>query len=357
MGWKSTLREVQAAERRQQRDAQKRLRELERQAKEQAKLSALEQARLEVETFESGLEVLLSIHKERGSAWDWHEVATALPPHPPRKLPRLEVKARMSVPQLSIDAARAQDERDFEEALQAHAAETTQWAQMKSLARRILAGEEKAYIEALIGLSGLTELSNLGSAIHFVAHNSKLLECRLKVNGKQAVPSELKTLTSTGKLSVKSMPKARFHEIYQDYVCGCALRVAREVFAMLPVETVLVTASVDMLDSRTGRAEEQPVLSVAMSRMEITRLDFDQLDPSDAVESFTHRGDAKASRKSGEFERIVPLSPSDLPQVCSEITDAKELLAVARQLRDELRTEIGKLIPPPAITVSSTQQL
>ena len=60
---------MEAAERRQQRDAQKRLRELERQTKEQAKLSTQEQARLEVETFNNQLEVLLSVHKEQGETW------------------------------------------------------------------------------------------------------------------------------------------------------------------------------------------------------------------------------------------------------------------------------------------------
>jgi hypothetical protein len=54
MGWKGTLREMEAANKRQQRDAQKRQRELERQAKEMAKMSQAEQARLEVETFENG---------------------------------------------------------------------------------------------------------------------------------------------------------------------------------------------------------------------------------------------------------------------------------------------------------------
>jgi hypothetical protein len=53
MGWKGTLRAMEAAQRRKQRDAQKRQRELERQNKEQAKLSAIEQARLEVETHEN----------------------------------------------------------------------------------------------------------------------------------------------------------------------------------------------------------------------------------------------------------------------------------------------------------------
>ena len=40
--------------------------ELQRRAKEQAKLSALEQARLEVETYENRIDVLLSVHKEQG---------------------------------------------------------------------------------------------------------------------------------------------------------------------------------------------------------------------------------------------------------------------------------------------------
>lgn len=38
------------------------------------------------------------------------------------------------------------------------------------------------------------------------------------------------------KLSVKAMPKGRFHEVYQDYACGCCLRIGREVLALLPVD-------------------------------------------------------------------------------------------------------------------------
>ena len=357
MDWKATLKEIQPAERRQERDAQKRLRELERQTKEQEKLSALEQARLEVETFESGLEVLLTIHKEQGQSWDWFEVATSLPPYPPRKLPRLEVKARMSVPQSSIEAACAQDERGFQEELKVHAAETIEWMQLKNLARQILDGEEKAYTNALVELSGLTELSDLGSSIHFTVHNQKLIECRLKVNGQQAVPAELKTLTTTGKLSVKTIPKARFHEIYQDYVCSCMLRVAREVFAILPVKDVLVTAFIDAVDSRTGQTVERPVLSVAIRREEIEKLDFERLDPSDAVERFLHRGDAKASRKSGDFGTVTVLTPSDLPQTYSENLDFNELLTIVRQLRDQLRAELEKLKPQSAITTSSSSPL
>ena len=274
---------MEAAHRRQQRDSQKRLRELSRQAKEQAKLSAIEQARLEVETFDSQLEVLLSVHKEQGEIWDWREIATSLPPPCPIKHPRNEHRAKQQLAVLTagqreasqhlITAARSRDEEEYRSAAQAHAEEMAQWEKFRTLARRLLSGEHKAFTETLVEVNPFAEISNLGSAIHFAVHTPKVLECALKVEGRQAIPAEVKTLTASGKLSVKPMPKGRFHEIYQSYLCGCVLRVARELFALFPVETVLVNATVDSHDPRTGRQSELPVLSVATTRAVIERLD------------------------------------------------------------------------------------
>src|ERR1035438_10438782 len=288
MGRNVTLRQMEAAQRRQQRDAQKRQRELERQNKEQAKLSAIEQARLEVETHENKLEVLLSVHKEQGETWDWIALAASIPPPCPQKSSNHELKAKqlMLVSSLqenrnaeaAIEQARLQDEQLFQEAMQTYGVEKPEQEKMKDLAFRILAHEHKAYIEALVEFSPLREISDLGSLLQFTVHSTTLIECEMKVNSTQTIPTEVKTLTASKKLSVKPMPKGRFHEIYQDYVCGCVLRVAREVFAMLPVETLLVTALADLLDSRTGHTAEQPVLSAAMTRAVITRLNFEKLD-------------------------------------------------------------------------------
>ena len=49
------------------------------------------------------------------------------------------------------------------------------------------------------------------------------------------------------------MPKGEFFELYQDYVCGVVLRIANEVLAILPVESVVVTACDDLLDASTGQ--------------------------------------------------------------------------------------------------------
>jgi len=360
---------MQAAERRQQRNAQKRLRELERQTKEQAKLSVLEQARLEVETYESGLEVLLSVHKERGELWDWLAVAVALPPHPPRKFSRHELKTRLqaSLPnfrpsheqdlETALAQARSDDEQEFQEALANFSEEKAEWERMNDLAPRILAGEHKAYTEALVEFSPLAELSDLGSSIYFTVHHAKLLECVLKVSGRQIIPADVKSLTASGKVSVKAMPKARFHEIYQDYMCGCVLRVAREVIALLPVDTVLITASVDALDSRSGRSVEQPVLSVAIPRIAVERLDFDLIDPSDAMQNFLRRGDFKASRKSGDFEPITALTPADLPQSSLDSVDVRDLAVGLQQLRDEVKADLealGSQLPVVALPINES---
>ena len=359
MGYKGTVRTMEAAQRRQQREAHRHLRELERQAKAQTKLSAIEQARLEVETFDGALEVLLSVHKEQGQVWDWVEFAAALPPHKPTKLRHHEFKARQHNELIkllggdqdggsSIEEAHVKDDQEFQEASQTYAKDLAEWEKMKTLARRILAGEHSAYTGALVQFSGLTEISDLGSSIHFTIHDPKLVECGLTVNGRQSIPTDQKTLTAAGKLSVKPMPQARFHEIYQDYVCGCVLRVAREIFALLPVEMVLVTASVDMVDSRSGRAKAQPVLSVAIDCAKTRRLVFEHLDPSDTIETLLHRGDAKASRKSGEFEIITPLTPADLPRgEPVESADYRDLNRRVCQMRDAIKAETEQLNPPP----------
>ena len=338
---------MEAAGKRQQREALKRQKDLERRIKEQAKLSALEQARLEVEAYENALEVLLSVHKQQREPFDWGGIATSLPPHEPPRLTRhktaalLRLAVSRAVPSIeegkpTVEEARLLDESEHEAACAEYEKDFAEWERMHSLARRVLAGEAKAYSEAVSEFSSLSEIAHLGSSISVTLREAKLIECALKVNGRDSIPAEVKSLTASGKLSVKAMPKARFHEIYQDYVCGCVLRLAREVFALLPVETVLVNATVNGIDPRTGRAAELPVLSVAIPRAIIARLDFERLDPSDSLENFLHRGDVMASRKSGEFVPIVPLIPSDIFPPQATRGDFKILVAQVRQTRTDL---------------------
>lgn len=225
---------------------------------------------------------------------------------------------------------------------------------MRSLAKRVLAGEAQAYGEALQALSAFGELSTLGSSIEIRVHHPKLISCDLMVNGRDAIPKQVKSFTAAGKLSVKAMPSVRFHEVYQDYVCGCVLRVAREVMALLPLDTVIVTAKIAGVQSSTGDDAELPVLSVAIPRATLARLDFARLDPSDSMENFAHRGDVMASRRSGDFATIVPLEPADAVAHALDKQPFPELLKAVRNLRAEFSASLKPPKPDTEPTHAAT---
>lgn len=354
MGWKAQLRAYEAAQRREEREAAKRKKELERQRKEQAKLSQMEQAKLEFEAYENEIDLLQSIHKEQGESWDWLSVLCMMPAPPPKLMAYHELRAKQNsaiappyeknkanIP--SVELARQQDDREFQEATQTYAQEMAELAKLRSLARRILDGDTNAYKEAVTNFNPFSEIYTMGSKLRLAFHSATLLIAEVKVKGTDVIPPEAKSLTSTGKLSIKKMPTKRFHELYQDCICSCILRIARESFALLPVTTVLVTATTDAIDQATGQEIEQPVLSVAIQKESMRHLEFDRLDPSDTIDTFLHRGDFKASRKAGAFGAIVPLTPAQLPVQPDTTYSIKDLLPRAKALREELAKELNSL--------------
>ena len=108
------------------------------------------------------------------------------------------------------------------------------------------------------------------------------------VNSEEAIPNYELKQTSTGKLSRKDMSKSKFNELYQDHICSSVIRIAREVFAYVPVEYARINAVSNLLNSATGHMEEQPILSVIIHPETINELNLDTIDPSDSMKNFVH---------------------------------------------------------------------
>ncbi|HAB17724.1 MAG TPA: hypothetical protein DCE44_14885 [Verrucomicrobiales bacterium] len=333
MSWNQTLRSIEAAARRHERESRARYRQIQSQSKESARLSAQERARVEFSAFMSQIEVLTSIHKECGPFGDWEALSATPPPlapiqehrragdvisrrdgYSPGFLDKLLGKAskQMEAFALELLVATRADEQEFTEKCAAYESALSNWRDQTQLAQEVLSGSSEAYSRVLAELAPFSEMSDLGSLLTFQVRGASVIEVSVSVNADRVIPHEMKSLTATGRLSSKAMPKARFNEIYADYVAGCLLRVAREAFALLPLDVVLATAWADVFDSRTGHTENHAILSAAITRSTVKRLNFERLDPSDAIENFLHRGDFIASRKSGAFAPIVPLTIADL---------------------------------------------
>lgn len=327
MGWKGTIRSVGAAVRAAERDAKRRQRELEKQHKQLENMQKLEQAAYEVDVYENYIDVIQSTHKECSPPVNWNKIALSKQPTEPKKkseheysarlisdsykpgfidrLFKLEEKKREKFSQRIAEAIKS-DETHYKSKTSNWKTKVEEWKESVEIAKALLEGKAEAKIEAIDNLQPFSEISNLGSSLSISVYDNGVLEATINVHGTEIVPSEAKTLLKSGKLSVKNMPKGKFNEIYQDYVCSCVLRVGNELCSTIPDNLVIVTAVDELLNSQTGHIEEAPILSVAVSRSTIESLNLESLDPSDSMVNFKHNMSFKKTKGFDRVERINP---------------------------------------------------
>ncbi|GFM64998.1 hypothetical protein PSCICJ_11160 [Pseudomonas cichorii] len=309
MGWKGTLRSMQAASRKAERKAQRRNRELQLRQKEYAKMEALEQAAYEVEVYENKIDLLLSVHKECGDEIDWQSFIDRVEPVEPvcdgvlevqardreknyqpgffARLLKLENRQRKNL-QYNIEKGRLEDKRQHNKAVQQWQTDHAAWQEEYKIAQGILRGEGQAKLEAIKLLDPFSDISHLGTAVNFSIGDKGVVEANLSVHGSRVIPSDIKSLLQSGKLSTKKMPMGKYNELLQDYICSCVFRVGRELLSILPDDLVVVTAVDDAVNTATGHMDKFPIVSVAVSRKTLETLNMQSIDPSDAMKNFVH---------------------------------------------------------------------
>ncbi len=165
--------------------------------------------------------------------------------------------------------------------------ELVEWERLKKIANGIISKEITAYQEAIHYFNPFADINELGSKLTLEVTQCNATIC-LYVNNKQIIPDYILSTTKTGRLSKRNMSATKFNELYQDYVCSCVLRVAREIFAYLPVNLVVVNAMGELYNNSTGIKKEEVIVSVAISPDILCRLNFNFVDPSDSMKNFPH---------------------------------------------------------------------
>ncbi len=105
----------------------------------------------------------------------------------------------------------------------------------------VLGGQVTAFKEALDELKPFDEIKEIGRNVqmHFT---SRYVEVSVRLHGPELVPREIKTLLKTGSVSKKPASETYLHQTYQKHVCSCALRAAREMFAVCRLKEYSSTA-------------------------------------------------------------------------------------------------------------------
>lgn len=321
MGWRGTVRSLSAAMRAAERDSQRRHKQF---LKEQHAADAADA----VSDWRDYIHDLVSIHTSIADDIDWHSVARRLKPPKPVPTNSLELQAREKlecfspskmdflkggsdkrrqrlvdvIAQAIIDdsSRSSRASSDYEEAF-------ADWKADKELAERLIAGEAAAKRDVIAEMQSLASEDLIGKSIAFRCSDD-FVHAIPSVHADDVVPNFRRKQLQSGRLSETKMPVGQFYELYQDYVSSVALRVAGDIFGMLPVEEAYVTCISTMLNTANGHQEPTPILSIHFVRETFRQLNLRQIDPSDSLSNFNHE---MKFRKTKGFERIEPLKSLD----------------------------------------------
>lgn len=322
MGWRGTVRTLGAVARQAERARAHNLAALN-------KLQDQERASDAVREFDRYVESLISVHASCSPATNWQERAAKAPPPEPQPTHERERAARRAAtsykPSLldrlrgcadqkrkaledAIPAAVAADQNAFKESMKAYQQELEDHEDEVAFARKVLLRDASAMVEAIRIFEPLASIGLLGEHLSISILSSRLVQLELTIHGEEIVPKDKVKLLASGRASVKPMPKGEYHRLYQDHVCSAALRAAREILALLPVDEVLVNAVDDLVDTATGHLTRMTVLSFLAPRATLETLNFQAIDPSDAMKNFLHNMSFSATTGLKPVQAVTPPS-------------------------------------------------
>ncbi len=251
---------------------------------------------------------LTSVHKEPVAQIDWQEISDKQAPARPEASNRLEQEAtarlnryRPTLPdrlfgttagktarlEKAVEAAREKDDSELEKAMATYSLDREEWEKMHRLAVGILNKDPAAYNEAMVRFNPFTETAPSDAQPRFL-FDPDAVQVEFYAHSEEIIPKFSVSLTSDGKLSKKEMAIFKFHELYQNHICSYLLRTARQVLALLPVDFVLIHVLTGLADPEKDKIEQKPILSAAIYSQTLAKLNFDLIDPSDAIKNFKH---------------------------------------------------------------------
>ncbi|WP_034449959.1 DUF4236 domain-containing protein [Butyrivibrio sp. AE2032] len=200
------------------------------------------ESKAKIEEFAAGIEALKSVHKQSDGYIDWEAVANG--------------------------------------------AVSGQMKELQPFAQSVLAGDIDSYFQVISEVGPFDDLLEYGSGFEVGTDDPKILEIEFQVKSDKIIPTEYPDMKASGELVMKEFSKSAYYELVQDYVSSTMLRIARDTFAILPVQTVIIHAVDKVLNPATGNDEEVTICSAKIKRDALATLNFERIDPSDCLESF-----------------------------------------------------------------------
>lgn len=253
----------------------------------------------EVEEFNAAIKYITSFHKKCDYNYDWKAISKKSPPFKYKEKGPNEIKALKNLhnyePNLlgkvfkfvaknkerqleeKVESARKKDEKLYKE-----------WKKRNKIARLILQEDLETYMKLLKDIKFCNKLAGFVPSIKCRTSNKDMMIIEYDLNIDDIVPAHYKTLTKTGRLSIRKYNKTDYYAIIKKYVSSFALRIARNIFGMLPIKTAIINTQTNVLDTQIGKINNITILSVKIDKATLSELNFNLIDPFDALNNFEH---------------------------------------------------------------------
>ena len=231
-------------------------------AAKQVNEELIAQSKAQLEEFAAGIEALKSVHKQSDGYIDWEALANG--------------------------------------------AVSGQLKELQPFAQSVLAGDIDAYFRVIEQVGPFDDLLEYGSGFEVGTDDPKIMEIEFQVKSGDIIPTQYPDMKASGEIVMKDFSKSAYFELVQDYVSSTMLRVARDTFALLPVQTVIIHAVDKILNPATGNDEEVTIASAKIKRDAMATLNFERIDPSDCLESFESNVKFKKTTGYSPVDRVLP---------------------------------------------------
>ena len=173
-------------------------------------------------------------------------------------------------------------------------------------AESVLAGNIDSYFKVIAEAGPFDDLLEYGSGFEVGTDDPSMLEIEFKVMSGEVIPQNKLSLNAKGDLVEKPFTKSEYYELVQDYVASTILRVARDSFALLPIQKVIIHAVDSQLNTATGNEDEITIVSVKIKRDALMTINFERIDPSDCLSGFEINEKFRKTAGFAPVDRLLP---------------------------------------------------
>lgn len=281
--------------------------------------------RAAVVTYNNYITSLLSVHTHSPETLNWDDYSNAHEPklplrqslnqdvadqeyrsYAPTILDKIfgQCKKKMSDLMKNTEQAKRYDDLIYNASLKEFRNEYQDWEKGQRIAKGVKNSEPEAYQQAIEFLDPCEQLTQMGTRVRIESHADHVV-AHLNFHLTEMIPDYVVSHTPAGKVLKTEMPVQRFHELCHHHICASALRIGREIFAVLPVDTVLVHAYTFLPDATSGGTHKELILSVKLTHKEMQELDFKTLSGPDHLAGFSPSIDFTLQNG---FSPVLPLS-------------------------------------------------